>query len=129
MASKGEQLCSHAQYTMLLSGKDVMLQKKCDECWLCAIVYGNQYNLLIRTLRLPRPASACVMRVTVSHITMHSFKYTSVRLSPNVINANIPQCSEGISISITIHENHIRVLGISKSNSKLIVLPLLLLSV
>jgi hypothetical protein len=82
----------------------------------CVIVYDVQHILLTPLIALSttstfmRHDSACF-----SQITMHRFKYTSVRLAAIRLSALIfPQRSGRISIAKTMHEMQISIFRISK---------------
>jgi hypothetical protein len=98
---------------MLLSGKVVLLQKKCDECWLMG--YRVRYpaetsSHSFTASRRMRHESACFC-----HVTMHPFKYTSVRLSP--IRISMLTFNAGkVSIAKTVHDVHVCILCVSKSS-------------
>jgi hypothetical protein len=60
------------------------------------------------SLRLPQPARVCHGTACFSQITMHRFKYTSVRLSLiRISTLMFLRCSERISVAKTINVMHI----------------------
>jgi len=108
--------CSHSQYAMLLSERVVLLQRKCDECWLMG--YLVRYPTHPLNPHIASSASSKYLRHEgdcFSQITKHAFKYTSVRSPVRISILILPECSERISIAKTTHEIHIRILHISKS--------------
>jgi hypothetical protein len=69
------------------------------------------YTLLITANTCMRHSSICFLQ-----IAMHCFKHTSVRLSPIRISTMVfPQCSEKISIALTVHKMHVCKFHVSKS--------------